>query len=235
MIIDIDKYSFKHTLANENSHIIENIFNTIGTTNKFFVEFGFRDHPKNFDNTKYLRALGWNGVWLDSIDHISIKETEKNFTIKPKSKDVKIETVTAENVNQLFFKYGVPMGFDLLCINSKPNDFWIWKALHYTPSVVIMKYNPYISNNGLSKVIPYNPDYIYNGTTFYGASFKAVLKLGKEKGYSIVGCSPIGHSLFFVKEFLIDGNFKVTKDINSFFRPPLIELPNDATGQLIKY
>lgn len=235
MITDIDKYTFKHPLANENSHIIENIFHTIGTSNKFFVEFGFKDNPKTFDNTKYLRATGWNGVWIDSIDHISIKESEKNFTIKQKSKDVKIDTVTVENINQLFFKHNIPMGFDLLSINSKPNDFWLWKALYYTPSVVIMRYNPYISSSNASKVIPYNPNYIYNGTTFYGASFKAVIKLGKTKGYGVVGCSPIGHSLFFVKEFLIDGNFKITKDINSFFREPIVELPNDLTNQIVKY
>jgi hypothetical protein len=42
---------------------------------------------------------------------------------------VQNEYITAENVNQIFDKYGVPHEFDLLTIDIDYNDYWVWKSL----------------------------------------------------------------------------------------------------------
>ena len=47
----------------------------------------------------------------------------------------------------------------------------------------------------------------------------ALQKLGKSKGYVLVGCESRGINAFFVREDLIDGNFLV-RDIKDIYVPP---------------
>ena len=52
--------------------IIEEIFNRIGTTNKFFVEFGIENGTEC--NTRHLlEDKGWQGLWIDgSFDNVMV-------------------------------------------------------------------------------------------------------------------------------------------------------------------
>jgi hypothetical protein len=48
--------------------VIEKIFETIGTTNKFFVEFGSSGNDAGMGNTAYLRRSGFDGLLMDGSD-----------------------------------------------------------------------------------------------------------------------------------------------------------------------
>ncbi len=60
--------------------IIEEIFNRIGTTNKFFVEFGVHG-VKN--NSTLLLVKGWKGLWIGG-DKLAKKYISDNFSESPR-------------------------------------------------------------------------------------------------------------------------------------------------------
>jgi hypothetical protein len=193
--------------------IIENIFNQIGTTNKYYVEFGFTDVDELYDNTTFLkRHHGWNGLWMDVSPN-----TKYN---KKKNPAVKIHKITAENINDLFELYNVPEIFDLLIIDVDFNDLWIWKALNekYKPRMLMIEYNLFVPP-GESKVVAYDPDFVITTyDQYFGGSFDALLKLSKEKNYQLIGCSDA--NMLFVPNDLVDGNFIIPDDIYTLYIPP---------------
>ena len=171
--------------------VIEYIFDNIGTTNKFCVEFGAMD-GKILSNTMALCDKGWDRLLID-IEPIA----EPEF-------DIKQETLTAENINDVFAKYNCPEKFDLLSIDVDGNDYWLWKALNYNSRVVIIEYNP-MWGPGDAKTIKYDPDYRFMETNYYGASVLAFKKLGIQKGMKLVFCNQL--NAFFVDSSLLPDDF----------------------------
>jgi hypothetical protein len=159
--------------------ILEKILETIGTTNKFFVEIGTDGVECN---TRLLQEQGWEGVMMDCS-----------------STGVRREFVTAENVNSLFDKYKVRQEFDVLSIDIDGNDYWVWKAINYRPRVVIIEWNCSISPfRALS--IPYSPSFAWDSTCYYGASILALKRLGERKGMVLVAADKRATNLFFVPQ-----------------------------------
>jgi len=226
--------------------IIEFIFSQIGTTNKFSVEFGVGNGFEC--NTVYLlekkewkglmmdygadQQIKWTGVMKKAWSNKKLGFTEnirkdikflKKLTSRTKRSanfqlDIKIEKVTAENIQNLFQKYNVPKNFDLLSIDIDFNDYWVWKAItDYSPRVVVIEYNSSIQLNE-SRVVSYDPEAVWDGTNYFGASLLALRNLGLKKGYTLVGCDNNGVNAFFCKSELIS-DFEI-KDIQDLYRPP---------------
>jgi hypothetical protein len=198
---------FEASIYSQNGEdgILWAIFNKIGTTNKFCVEFGVQDGREC--NTRLLREKrGWTGLLMDPSDQ------------NPPS--IKKEFITTENINELFRKYSVPEHFDLLSIDIDGNDYWIWKALapNYSPRVVVIEYNSKISPS-LSKTIRYEPYFQWDLTDYYGASLLALTNLAQLKGYALAGCDRRGVNAFFVRNDLLEGHF-VKKTMEELYRPP---------------
>ena len=96
---------------NQDSILID-IFNKIGTTNKYFIEFGARN--PDVLNSTYFRKNGWSGLLMDGAPDTMCTENEKNCSTIIKellnnfdNDKVKLrkEFITRENINQLFYKY----------------------------------------------------------------------------------------------------------------------------------
>lgn len=184
--------------------IIHAIFSKIGTTNKFFVEFGVEDGMEC--NARYLEKKGnWHGLMMDG---------------NPGSQSsVKKEYITAENIEALFAKYRVPAEFDLLSIDIDGNDYWVWKAVrNFRPRVVIVEYNAHIPP-GEARTIPYQADFVWDSTDYYGASLALLAKLGREKGYTLICTDKNGVNAFFVRDDLVRKNF-IARPLAEIYRPP---------------
>lgn len=164
------------------------IFRVIGTTDKLAVEFGAWDGIY-ISNTAFLRKeRGWNGILFDA-------EHDGEGVIKVR--------LTAANIAETFREHGVPEQFDLMSIDVDGNDFWLWNALcDFEPRVVVVEYNCTFDATE-SVAIKYNPYHVWDQTRYFGASLRAMWKLGKSRGYSLVGISPTLNA-FFVKRELID-------------------------------
>ncbi len=243
---DINLHEKKIYSQNGEDGILEYIFSEIGTTNKFSVEFGVGNGFEC--NTVYLlEKKGWDGLMMDygadqevkwkGVMRKAWKNRNLGFNnnikkyigffkkiIKRKERlihfhlDIKIEKVTAENIQNLLQKYNVPKDFDLLSIDIDYNDYWVWKAIvDFHPRVLIIEYNSSISPNE-SKVVPYDPDAKWDGTNYFGASLLALKNLSLEKNYTLVGCDNNGINAFFCRSDLVS-KFKI-QNIQDLYRFP---------------
>lgn len=198
--------NFEQRIYSQNGEdgIIREIFRRIGTTDKFFVEFGVQDGHEC--NTRHLlEDKGWSGVWMEGTPELAerARQVFGRFPIT-----ILQRFLTTENIIPAFEEAGVPREFDLLSIDVDGNDYWLWDVVgrHYSPRVVVIEYN---STFGSRRpwIMPYNPGYRHDGTAYAGASLEAFHRRGKELGYRLVGCEHIGVNAFFVRGDLVDSKF----------------------------
>lgn len=209
--------------------IIGEIFNRLGTTNTFFVEFGVHG-VKN--NSTYLLVEGWSGLWIggDATGAMTIK---KNF--RQSLKEGKLlftsQWITRENIESILEQYSVPQAPDFLSIDLDGNDFWIWKAIQkFSPRVVCIEYNATFPP-GTSWVMEYNPGHQWDETSYFGASLTALENLGREKGYVLVGCDFTGCNAFFVRQDQNLERFASPFTAENHYEPPRYFLSNFSGHQ----
>ncbi len=184
--------------------VIEAIFATIGTTNKYCVEFGCDDAAEC--NTTHLLLNGWSGLLMD-------------YRGVPKDPRLTIqkEFITADNIDPLFRKYQVPQQFDLLSIDIDGNDFYVWSQIAHSPRVVVIEYNAHLACD-LRRTIRYDPNFQWTGTNYFGASLLALKELGQMKEYTLVYCDRAGANAFFVANEALPAGY-VPRPIEAIYRP----------------
>jgi hypothetical protein len=187
--------------------IIAEIFNRIKTTNRYFIEFGVENGEEC--NTTNLLLQGWKGLWIEgNNDHVeTIKRTLKKY-IEEEQLNILHAFITAENIEELFYKGGSPAEPDLLSIDIDRNDYHVWNAINkYRPRVIVIEYNS-IYRPGHSFVVPYDPKAVWDGSSHFGASLQSFYELGLKKGYKLVACTHSGVNAFFVREDLVADHFE---------------------------
>lgn len=160
--------NFRDYSQHGESLVLDELFQKIGTVNQYGVEFGASDGYW-FSNLRFfLESRNWTGLQMEGV--------------KDPVNGVKSEFITAENINLLFDKYGVPNSFDLLSIDIDGNDYWVWKEISRQPNVVVIEYN---SNFGIDEdmILEYHPNNAFDGSYAYSASVKALCSLASSKGY----------------------------------------------------
>jgi hypothetical protein len=213
------RYGYKVYSQNDEDGIIAEIFRRIGTTARSFVEFGVETGVEC--NTAKLLVEGWHGLWIEA-NPTSAAAVRQNFTafIAQGRLTLRESAVTAENIDALLENGGVRGEIDLLSIDIDNNDYWVWKAIRViNPRVVVIEYNATL-RPPLSLVVPYRPDAQWDGSNFYGASLDALVRLGAEKGYRIVGCSLAGVNAFFVRQDLCGSHFVEPATAQEHYEPP---------------
>jgi hypothetical protein len=168
----------------------------------------------------------WGGVFLDANQNqLSIG---KRFHYKNnKIKFVK-SFVEPETINKLLSELCIEKEIGLLSIDIDGNDYWIWKAIEVIkPAIVVVEAK--IEFGVMDVIVPYRKMHGRESNRMYnGASVKAFEKLGKRKGYKLVGANKQGYNLFFVRadavvnalsaeELLADNNIQQCFYPNSFF------------------
>lgn len=204
--------------------IIDALFEMIGTSSRFFVEFGCEDATQC--NAAHLLQQGWSGLFMDGAG------SSRNPLAT-----VHGEFVTAENVNDLFAKYEVPQQFDFLSIDVDGNDYHIWKALSYRARVVAIEYNAHIGP-AHALVMPYDAQFVWNGSDYFGATLRAMRDLGLSKGYELLYCDSTGVNAFFVAKECLAPGFAVPP-MESVYRAPSygglgLRHPPDAEGRQLQ-
>jgi len=154
---------------------------------------------------------GWQGLLMDGDPEFE-------------SELVKREFVTAENICELFGKYGVPESPDLLSIDVDGNDYWLWKAIdRFTPRLVIVEYNVFFGL-GVSKTIAYKPDHVWDVTRYHSASLAAFRKLAHQKGYALVYTDSYAPNAFFVHRAALPEDY-IEPSLEEVARVPWSEEP----------
>ncbi len=214
----LERFGFKVFSQNDEDGIIQEIFNRIGTSNQYFVEFGVQDGLEN--NTRYLLNKSWKGLWLEGDDDF-VKRIGKTFASNIKQDILRIlqTFVTRENIDDTLKGFSLPKDLDLLCIDIDGNDYHVWEAITcISPRVVVIEYNAKFPPP-TRWIMAYDQEHIWDGSDYFGASLSSLVELAEKKGYRLVCCSIAGVNAFFVKNDLAKNKFQAPFTAHNFYEP----------------
>lgn len=200
--------------------------------NNTFVEIGVSDYTEA--NTRFLAFNdNWSGLVIegDAASVAAIKSADWYWRYAVNAVH---SFVTAENINETLIANGMTGDIGLLSIDIDGVDYWIWKAIEaVSPRILICEFNG-IYGAEAAVTVPYAPDFDrmrrhYSGI-YAGASLRALVRLGKVKGYTFVGTNIGGNNAFFVRDDVFaKSELKPSK--RGFFMPQFREARN-ADGSL---
>ena len=230
---------FKIHSQNGEDGVLLYILSKIGIKNRVSVNLGCGGYSSNTANL--MINFGWGGLEIDGSDK-SIQQTKQflvdNIGHELKNIYFKQCWITKENINDIIEQTGITGEIDLLSIDIDGNDYWIWEGIDVIkPSVVIIEYN---ASFGLERSlsVKYDPQFdISNHPTrwYHGASLTALTKLGKRKGYSLIGCESNGVNAFFVRNDLMQqGNFCEATPVEAFYSHFQRKMTPDEQFNMIK-
>jgi hypothetical protein len=180
--------------------VLASLFQLVGTTNRYFVEFGF--DSKTYTNggganTFQLYTQGWRGLLLDG--------NNENADI-----NLHAHRIYSTNIVELFQQYNVPAEPDYVSIDIDSADLWVFAALTapaspFRPRVVSVEHN---CNFGPDLALSFSEstqvpaanarDVQWQGDCLFGASMRALYLQGRKNGYVLVYAMAI-LDLFFVR------------------------------------
>ena len=162
--------------------IINEILNRIGRRNRWCVEFGAWDGKYLSNTWTLINNEHWSGVLIEGAQD-RCTALHASYQSRPNEVFVRQGYVGWESGNDLDgFLGGTPIAqdFDVLSIDIDGNDWHVWHALkNYRPRLVVVEFNPSASNE-----LYFVQD--ANGALNQGASLRAMVDLGKSKGYELV-------------------------------------------------
>ena len=203
---NISKFGIKIYSQNEEDGIILYILKHIGIRTKKFIEIG-SESGMECNTTNLLKYFDWSGMQIEGDKELySNAKIQFKKNLREKIKNIKLVNsfVTKKNINKII-KKNFKKEVDLLSIDIDGNDFWVWEEINcINPRLVVIEYNSFFGSE-ISCTIPYNPKFIWDyekKRSYYGASLKALEKLGRKKKYTLVGVDKNGVNAFFVRNDL---------------------------------
>jgi hypothetical protein len=204
----LEETEFKVFSQTGEDGILHFLFSVVGTEHRRFFEIGIGSGTE-CNSGNLAKCLFWDG-WLVDGSSAGVELARQDFVSHPSTwtRDIKViwNFVTLETINDLIQIYGIANRIDLLSIDIDGMDYWIWKAMkNISPRVAVVEYN---ASMGAEKAVtvPYKASFDrtqeHESGFYHGASLCALAKLGKEKGYRLVGCNSSGVNAFFVRNDL---------------------------------
>ena len=198
---------------------IREIFRRIGESDRTFVELGVGKGLEN--NTAFLLCQGWSGVWLegDRGNCAAIRATcAREMRGRPPEAHRSIGDGRKCFGPRSWRSCSSP-AFDLLSVDLDRNTYHIWAALDaLKPRVVVMEYNALYPAD-MVWIADYDAGKWWNGTSYFGASLKALEILGASLGYALVGCDIAGVNAFFVRADLCADKFCAPFTAENHYEP----------------
>jgi len=175
--------------------ILEFIFDNIGTTNKYYVEFGTENAVQC--NTRLLwERDAWDGLLLDSAG------------VSTDTRVIRNHFITVASIVPLFKQYSVPEDFDLLSLDIDFNDYYVTNAIlqsGYRPRVIVVEVNRNWGPHE-SKTVRYKSHHVRERgcVSYWGMSQLAACRLMNRYGYVAVYTESQAVNSFFIhKEALL--------------------------------
>jgi hypothetical protein len=171
-----------------------------------FVEIGVETYREA--NTRFLLvSRNWTGLIVDATDdHVRALEGSPllwRHDLRPVT-----ARVEPDSVNGLLREHGFETDLGLLSIDVDGTDYWIWEAVEAEPLVVVVEYNS-VFGPERAVTVPYEAGFnrtrAHHSNLYFGASLAALARLGRRKGYRLVGSNSAGNNAFFVLERLAEG------------------------------
>jgi hypothetical protein len=193
----------------EEDGILLYIFSLIAPLNRKCVEI-CAGNGRECMATNLILNHGWWGYLFDG-NEANVRSGNRFFA---NSKDTFLHPpvfrkawITAENVNQELEASGVTGPVDLLSLDIDGMDYWVWKAIDVIQPQVFVCETHNAAPIGKSVTVPYDPAFVCDSETYRGVTLEAMCKLGREKGYRLVGTHRYGFNAFFIKNGVGDEFF----------------------------
>ena len=181
------------------------VFSLLGFGNRKCVEI-CAGEGRECNTSNLILNHGFTGLLFDG-DAANITRARDYFACHPATRynpPSCVHTwITAENIASLVADAGFSGEIDLLSIDLDGNDWWIWRALDtVTPRVVITEFN-HLWGPEPALTVPYDSAFkavfTQYGSDYAGATLAAFVKLGRLKGYRLVGVNRISTNAIFVR------------------------------------
>jgi hypothetical protein len=160
--------------------IIEEICYRLGIKEGWFVEFGAWDGQHLSNTYNLLAHKGWQGVFIecDPVKYKALLHTKEAFPKRLHTLCAMVGFEGESKLDNLLAKTPIPQDFELLSIDIDSYDWQVWNALErYRPRIVIIE---------CASAIPPGIYQIHDPPASVGASFTALVNLGRSKGYQLV-------------------------------------------------
>ncbi len=196
----LDDVGFRVYSQFEEDGILLYLFSLIPPVNRRCVEICAGD-GRQCMTTNLIVNHGWWGYLFDGNEK-NVRNGERFFA---NQQDTFLHPplfahawITAESVDEQLSAAGATGVVDLLSLDMDGMDYWVWKAVTVIqPRVVVCETNNLIPA-GRALTVPYSRDFVWAGDGYCGASLEAMCRLGKSKGYRLVGMHRFGFNAFFM-------------------------------------
>lgn len=190
--------------------------NCLGVGN--YAEFGVGDGTEN--NTLILKSLGWHGFWVGGEElAFEIKQPNQTFSYLK-------DWITLENIVDLARRGIEAIGakkIDVISLDLDGNDIYFVEELlssQILPKLFIVEYNAKFPPP-VRWAIDYNPEHLWRGDDYFGASLTSFNDLFEAHGYRLVCCnSHTGSNAFFVRVEFSEAFTDIPTDISDIYSAP---------------
>jgi hypothetical protein len=206
------------------------LISALGISSKLSVEICAGDGSE-CNSANLIINHNWHGLLVDGNKQLVERGNEyfrklpQTYVYPPKFVH---SWITKSGVNDLVASNGFSGDIGLLSLDLDGVDYWIWEALDaVTPSIVIVEYQDILGPDR-NWTVPYSDTFsaaehpkTQGMPNFAGASLGAFVKLGRRKGYRLVGTNCYGYNAFFIKNGLGD-HLLPEVDVSTCFNHPKV-------------
>jgi hypothetical protein len=203
--MNLNKYEKSYYSQNGEDGIIQEILNRISPLqNDYFVEFGVETGVEC--NCRHLYESFWKGLMIEGNEDY-YKKLRENYNIF--NLNVVNSFITKENIVEIFEKNNVPKDLALLSIDIDGNDYWVLKEIldSYQPFVIVAEYNAHYEPP-VEWIMKYNPNHLWDGTSYFGSSLQSLTKLCNKFDYALVCTDSKGVNAFYVNRKYMNDKLK---------------------------
>ncbi|MFC7399960.1 hypothetical protein ACFQU1_22410 [Chelatococcus sp. GCM10030263] len=213
----LGKHSARMYSQNYEESVVTEIFKRIGTKDRTFIEVGVGDGLQN--TTRFLLQMGWRGLWIEA-NPADCAKIRSRFSTEIQSGDLQLveALVTTENIQGLIDQAGIAPEVDYMSVDIDQNTSHAWKAISTKARACCVEYNASVPPS-VDLEVPYDASANWDLTNYFGASLKALERIGRDKRMSLVGCDTAGVNAYFVAAELADGKFVGPFDAETHFQP----------------
>ncbi len=188
-----DLLSYTNNVTSEHGEdgVIARIFEIIGEGSRWCVDLGALNGVHGSNVWYLVKKRGWSGILIEA-DQTYFEKLCKEYSGNDKVRCVKsfVSFEGVDSLDSIFAKTDLPYTFDLFSLDIDGNEYHLWDSLHvYRPRVLVVEFNPTIPND-VSFIQPRDMN------VFQGSSLRALVELGKRKGYELVAANEF--NAFFV-------------------------------------
>jgi hypothetical protein len=197
---------FRAFSQNGEDGILLYIFSLLGMGKRRCVEICASDGIQ-CNTANLIINHGWHGLMFDGDARLVQRgkefysRLEDTFCFPPNLVNA---WITRENINDLIRDNGFEGPIDLLSLDIDGNDYWIWEAIEIVRPRVVIAEIQCIWGSDCAVTVPYSKDFrtqfVDRFSIYCGASLPAFVKLGRKKGYRLVGVQNLGFNAVFVAD-----------------------------------